>query len=209
MSDENRVSEVPHYLDAIACVLKTIAQKLPSAADGFEEFHVRGSALRHMGVSVSCMAEQFEMAARAFREGIPNAVRGNFILISSLLSGCAFQLKHFGLSLKSDHHHMVPMCGAHNPRSPQAESGFLWEGISNLLSLVATIFDEREAGLGTELNQLSADIKQFSDVIANYRSAMEASEFALAAEHLDTASSRLDVAAESCGTFAYSHKSFS
>jgi hypothetical protein len=209
MSDANRVNEVPHYLDATAGVLKTISQKFSSAADGFEEFHVRGSALRHMGVSVFCMADQFEMAARAFRNEMPNAARGNFILISSLLSGCAFQLKHFGLSLKSDHHHMVPTCGAHNQRSPTAESGFLWEGISNLLSRVATIFDEKEAGLGTELKQFSVDLKQFADAIADYRGAMEVSEFALAAEHLDTASNRLAVAAKSCEICAYSAKSFS
>ena len=60
MSDAT--SDVPYHLESIAGILDVVSQKLPAAADGFEEFQVRGSALRHMGVSVAGVSDQFRKA---------------------------------------------------------------------------------------------------------------------------------------------------
>lgn len=209
MPGTKSLNEVPHHLEAIASVLRTISQKLTAAADGFEEFQVRGSALRHMGVSIDCMADQFDRTADAFRQNMPSAATSNFTLISSLISGSAFQLKHFGLSLATDHHHMVPMCGAHNPRSPVAESAFLWSGISEALSIVAEILDHNLPDTGRELAALSSDILKFSQGLAEYRDAMEDSNFELAAEHLGAASELLAEAAISGSKFSAALKTLS
>lgn len=136
MAASNEARIVAHEFKSIANILRLIAKKYPASADGFEEFQVRGSALRHMGVSVDHMADQFELAAQAFMDEIPSGAAANMELVSSLFGGCSFQLAHFGLSLKSDHHHMVPMCGAHNPRSPTAEAGFLWQGVSRVATSI-------------------------------------------------------------------------
>ncbi|MGE7849324.1 hypothetical protein [Bacillus cereus] len=186
-----------HHFNSMEVVLRTISIKMPKAADGFEEFKVRGSALRHMGVSIECIANQFRLISEAFKVGDLDAIHGNFVLIASLLEGCSFQLKHFGLSLKSDHHHMVPACGAHNPRSPVAESGFLWEGISHLFSSLSIQLKNNEYNLNNNFEVISKNIKNFSDVLGKYRKTMEESDFALSAEHLLTASDKLGTVGES------------
>ena len=168
-TDQNFV--ISHYFNSISYLMKTISAKMPTAADGFEEFKVRGSALRHIGESLA-------------------AVQGNFLLIASLVKGCGFQLKHFALSLKADQHHMVPACGAHNPRSPLAESGYLWEGISTLFLLIANSYKNTDLHKGME--GLSYDIKNFSKTLGEYRIAMEESEFLRAANILTEASVNLN-----------------
>lgn len=163
---------------------------MPTAADGFEEFKVRGSALRHIGESLAAVSKQFDLSANALLTTSPSAVQGNFLLIASLVKGCGFQLKHFALSLKADQHHMVPACGAHNPRSPLAESGYLWEGISTLFLLIANSYKNTDLHKGME--GLSYDIKNFSKTLGEYRIAMEESEFLRAANILTEASVNLN-----------------
>ena len=179
---------ISHELMSMANILRLVAKKHPASADGFEEFQVRGSALRHIGVSVDYMADQLELAAQAFLEDIPSAGAANMELVSSLFKGCGFQLKHFGLSLKSDHHHMVPMCGAHNPRSPIAESGFLWEGVSKVAKSIAEHSKQIDQDLSNSFNMAADELATFADSIAQYRQAMEESEFAKAAMLLSDAS---------------------
>ena len=195
MTVSSEAKVVAHDFKSMANILRLIAKKYPASADGFEEFQVRGSALRHMGVSVEHMADQFELAAQAFLEEIPSGAASNMNLVGSLFEGCSFQLSHFGLSLKSDHHHMVPMCGAHNPRSPIAEAGFLWRGVSKVATAVSEHTQPINDNLSAAFGGVAESLEAFSDGVGLYREAMEESRFAEAAERLGQASRLLsDVA---------------
>lgn len=187
---------VAHEFKSMANILRLIAKKYPASADGFEEFQVRGAALRHMGVSVEHMADQFDLAAQAFMEEMPSAAASNMDLVGSLFEGCSFQLFHFSLSLKSDHHHMVPMCGAHNVRSPVAEAGFLWQGVSKVAVAVSEHTRSIDGAVSESFESFASSLQAFSDGIGLYREAMEDSRFAEAADQIDQASRLLsDVAA--------------
>ncbi|QIW22505.1 hypothetical protein [Bacillus thuringiensis] len=181
-----------HHFNSMESVLRTISIKMPAAADGFEDFKVDGSALRHMGVTIESIANQFNFISQAIISGKLNAIYGNFMLISYLVEGCSFQLKHFGLSLKSQQHHIVPMCGANNPRRPVAENGFLLESISNLLYALSNHLDKDHVDLEKSLKLSATDIKTFTNVIGGYRKAMEDSNLWLAGEYLLNASENLE-----------------
>lgn len=179
---------IAHDLSSVSNIIRLIAKKYPASADGFEEFQVRGSALRHMGVSIEHMADQVDMAASAFCDGIPLAAASNIDLLSAIFEGCSFQLRHFGLSLKSDHHHMVPMCGAHNPRSPTSETGYLWAGIAGIFAGIGIHSRGLSTGLSDSFTTLSGELTTFADGLGLYREAMEESRFAKAAKHLENCS---------------------
>lgn len=187
-------SKIAADFKAIALVINTISLKMAMAADGFEEFQVRGSALRHIKDSLKCISEQFELMSTHLNENNNYFCTSNFILIGALFNGCSFQMKHFSLALRSDQHHMVPMCGAHNPRSPIAESGYLWEGIGDTLLYIPYETNE----LCFSIQSLGSSIKDYSYSLAKYRESMEKSAFIDAANHLEDASKGLAIIAELC-----------
>ena len=197
-------SKIAADFKAIAIVINTISLKMAMAADGFEEFQVRGSALRHIKDSLKCISEQFDLMSTHLNENNNCFCSSNFILIGALFNGCSFQMKHFSMALRSDQHHMVPMCGAHNPRSPIAESGYLWDGIGETLFYIPY---ETNA-LNFSIQSLGRSIKEYSYSLAKYRESMENSEFIDAANYLEEASKRLAVIAEQCQEHAINIMNF-